>query len=171
VTDELTMAFNGNYLPRRLDEEMERARHSGTALSVLVIDLDQLEKINRAYGRDLGDRVLGMFADRVRALSRRYDAFVRCGGEEFVLVLPDTSPTQAMATAERLRALMADEPMEPRAGGLLTQTVSVGVATWDGAETVDELLQRATAGVLVAKQRGGNGVARALVSGQGGDAP
>jgi diguanylate cyclase (GGDEF)-like protein len=171
VTDELTMAFNGNYLPRRLDEEMERAKHSGTALSILAVDLDQLEKINRAFGRDLGDRVLAMFADRVRALARRYDAFVRWGEDEFVLVLPATSPTQAMATAERVRATMADEPMEPRAGGLLTQTVSVGVATWDGFETVDELLQRAAAGVSVAKQRGGNGVARALVVGQGADAP
>jgi diguanylate cyclase (GGDEF)-like protein len=171
VTDELTMAFNGNYLPLRLDEEMARAKHSGTALSVLVVDLDQLEKINRAYGRDLGDKVLGIFADRVRALSRRYDAFVRWGGDEFVLVLPDTSPTLVMATGERLRAAMADEPMEPRPGGLLTQTVSVGVATWDGAETVDELLQRATTGVLVAKQRGGNGVARAIARGPGGDAP
>jgi diguanylate cyclase (GGDEF)-like protein len=171
VTDELTLAFNGNYLPLRLGEEMERARHAGTALSVVAMDLDQLEKINVAYGRDLGDRVLSIVADRVRALSRRYDAFVRCGGDEFVVVLPDTSPTQAMATAERLRAAMADEPMEPRPGGLLTQTVSVGVATWDGSETVDELLQRAAGGVYVAKQRGGNAAARAIAREPGDDAP
>jgi diguanylate cyclase (GGDEF)-like protein len=171
VTDELTMGFNANYLPLRLSEEMERAKHAGTALSILAVDLDQLEKINRAFGRDMGDRVLSIFADRVRALSRRYDAFVRCGGDEFVLVLPDTSPTQAMATAERLRAAMADEAMEPRPGGMLTQTVSVGVATWDGTETVDELLQRAGGGVYIAKQRGGNAAARALVREPGSDAP
>lgn len=171
VTDELTMAFNGNYLPLRLSEEMDRAKHSGSTLSVLAVDMDQLEKINQAYGRDLGDQVVSMFAERVRSLSRRYDALVRCGGDEFVLVLPGTSTTQAMATGERVRAIMADEPMEPRPGGLLTQTVSVGVATWDGAETVDELLLRAAAGVLLAKQRGGNAVDRALAHGQPGGVP
>ena len=165
VVDELTLAFKANYLAQRLHEEMDRATHSGEPLSVLALDLDGLERINRAYGRELGDRVLAALTARVRSLARRYDALVRWGEDEFVVILPGTSPTQALATAERVRATVGDEPMEPRPGGLLTQTVSVGVATWNGRETADELLARAAAGVHEAKAQGGNTVARARPGG------
>ncbi len=160
LVDAQTLAFNANYLRPRLAEEIERARQTAEPLSVLVIDLDHLERINRPYGRDIGDVVLGVFTSRVRALSRRYDAFVRWGGDEFVLLMPGTSPSQASTTAERLRAMMAEEPMEPRPGGLLTQEVSIGVATWDQRETVEELLERAAAGLAEAKRLGGNCVVR-----------
>ncbi len=171
LVDELTLAFSSNYLHRRMKEELDRARHSGEPLSVLVMDLDHLDRINKAFGRDLGDKVLSMFATRVRSLSRRYDAFVRWGGDEFVVLLPTTSPTQALATAERIRAAVGDDPMEPKAGGLLTQTVSVGVATWNLLESAEELLERAVSGVNIAKSRGGNQVARAAVLGLDHEAP
>lgn len=163
LVDELTLAFSSNYLLRRSKEEMERARHSGEPLSVLVLDLDQLDRINKPFGRDLGDRVLSTFASRVRSLSRRYDAFIRWGGDEFVLFLPATSPTQALATAERVRAAVGDDPMELQVGGLMTQTVSIGVATWNRLETAEELLERAVGGVSTAKSCGGDRVARGVV--------
>lgn len=163
IADELTLAFSANYLTLRMRQEMDRARHSAAPLSVVVMDLDQLDRINKAFGRALGDAVLSLFAARVRALLRRYDAFVRWGGDEFVVLLPNTSPAQALATAERLRALMAEEPMEPQPGGLLTQTVSVGVATWNGREESGALLDRAAMAVQEVKTAGGNGVARAVV--------
>jgi diguanylate cyclase (GGDEF)-like protein len=165
LVDELTLAFNANYLRRRLGEEMDRARHSAAPLSLLVFDLDHLDRTNQAYGRDLGDNVLSVVSERVRSASRRYDAFIRWGGDEFVLLLPATNPTQALATAERLRAEVGEVPMEPRKGGLLTQTISVGVATWNVVETPDELLERAARGVTLAKGQGGNRVARAAVPG------
>ena len=159
LTDPTTMAFNANYLRGRLKEEMERATHTGTPLSVLLIDLDQLDRINRTFGGELEELVLQIFAARVRAQCRRYDVFIRWGADEFVVLLPSTSPAQANATAEKIRAAIGDEPMEPRSGALLTQTVSVGAATWNGTETLQELLERAWGGVREAKIKGGNAAA------------
>ena len=103
AVDEMTLAFNNRYLLPRLHEEMDRARHSGSTLSILVMDLDRMGHVNESFGRDMGDRVLGLFSERVRAQTRRYDVLVRSGDDEFVLLMPTTSPTQAMATAEKLR--------------------------------------------------------------------
>jgi diguanylate cyclase (GGDEF)-like protein len=162
AVDEPTLAFNARYLSPRLQEEMDRARHSGSTLSVLVIDLDRLQHVNAAFGRDMGDRVLTIFGERVRAQTRRYDILVRSGDDEFVLIMPTTSPTQALATGEKLRKAVGEEPMEPRAGGYISQRVSVGVATWDGRENGEELVWRAAAAMRDAKSRGGDAVSKAL---------
>jgi diguanylate cyclase (GGDEF)-like protein len=168
LTDALTTAFNVNYLEPRLAQEMDRANHSGTPLSILAMDLDQLDRINRAFGRDLGDRVLVTFANRVRELLRSYDVLVRYGSDEFVVLLPGTSPTQALATGEAVRCA-CEVTMEPFPGARLTQTASVGVATWNGTESADELVARAIRGLWEAKQEGGNRVARAIVRAPGED--
>jgi diguanylate cyclase (GGDEF)-like protein len=160
ASDELTLAYSARMLAPRLAEEMDRARHSGSPLSVLIMDLDHLARVNEAFGRPFGDRVLSIFAERVRGLVRRYDTFVRASGDEFVLVLPTTNPTQAQTTAERVRKTVGDVAMEPRPGGPITQTLSHGIATWNGKETGDALLGRARDGVGDAKRRGGNAIAR-----------
>src|ERR1700722_13074876 len=162
AVDETTLAFNRRYLVPRLHEEMDRARHSGSTLSVLVMDLDRLGQVNESLGRDTGDRLLAVFGERVRAQTRRYDVLVRSGDDEFALLMPTTSPTQALATAEKVRKVVGDEPMEPRAGGYISQRVSLGVATWDGRETPEELCERAAAAMRDAKARGGDAVAKAL---------
>jgi two-component system cell cycle response regulator len=162
AVDELTLAFNGRYLLPRLQEEMDRARHSGSTLSILVLDLDRMGHINDSFGRDVGDRVLALFGERVRGQTRRYDILVRSGDDEFVLIMPTTNPAQALTTAEKLRKVVGDEPMEPRAGGYISQRVSVGVATWDGRETADELCGRAAAAMRDAKARGGDAVVKAV---------
>jgi diguanylate cyclase (GGDEF)-like protein len=128
------------------------------------MDLDRLQHVNNSFGRDLGDRVLALFSERVRAQTRRYDVLVRSGDDEFVLIMPTTSPAQAQTTAEKLRKAVGEEPMEPKAGGYISQHVSVGVATWDGRETGEELCGRAAAAMRDAKARGGDGVARAVPS-------
>src|ERR1700733_4384361 len=135
AVDETTLAFNSRTLLPRLHEEMDRARHSGSTLSVLVMDLDRMGHVNDSFGRDMGDRVLTLFSERVRAQTRRYDVLVRSGDDEFVLLMPTTSPTQALATAEKLRRAVGDEAMEPKPGGYISQRVSIGAATWDGRET------------------------------------
>ncbi len=162
AVDEMTLAFNGRYLLPRLHEEMDRARHSGSPLSLLVMDLDRMGHVNESFGRDMGDRVLGIFSERVRAQTRRYDILVRSGDDEFVLLMPATSPTQALATAEKLRKAVGEEPMEPRAGGYISQHVSIGSATWDGRETAEELCGRAAAAMRDAKTRGGDSVSKAV---------
>ncbi len=161
AVDELTLAFNAHYLEKRMQEEMDRARHSGSTLSILAMDLDRVKHVNESYGRDMGDRVLAIFSERVRGQTRRYDVLVRNGDDEFVLIMPTTSPTQAFASGEKLRKAIGDVPMEPRPGGYISQRVSVGVATWDGRETMDTLLGRVAVALTEAKARGGDAVAKA----------
>ncbi len=158
VTDDLTVTFNARYLATRLVEEIERARRAGTALSVLWMDLDHFKRLNDTHGHAAGDQVLRAFVDRVRAATRRVDILVRRGGEEFVLLMPSTSGAQAKVIAERVRATVGDTPIQLADGARVTQTVSIGVATWDGRETPDALQGRADETMYYAKQRGRNRV-------------
>jgi diguanylate cyclase (GGDEF)-like protein len=157
VTDDLTLAFNGRYLASRLTEELERARRSRAPLSVLWMDLDHFKLVNDSHGHAVGDQVLRSFVDRVRAATRRVDILVRRGGEEFVLLMPATTTTQARVIAERVRAQTADPPMVV-GNVIVRQSVSIGVATWDGSETSDALQLRADEAMYAAKQLGRNRV-------------
>jgi two-component system, cell cycle response regulator len=157
VTDDLTLAFNGRYLATRLDEEIERARRTEKPLSVLLMDLDHFKLVNDRHGHAVGDHVLRVFVDRVRAATRRVDVLVRRGGEEFVLVMPATTTAQARAIAERVRKHASDEPI-PVGVTRVRQTVSIGVATWNGRETAEALQRRADDAMYDAKQRGRNRV-------------
>ena len=163
AVDEVTLAFNRRTLLPRLHEETDRARHSGSTLSVLVMDLDRLGQVNESLGRDTGDRLLAIFGERVRAQTRRYDVLVRSGDDEFVLLMPTTSPTQALATAEKIRKGVGEEAMEAKPGGYISLHVSIGVASWDGRETAEELCARAAAAMREAKARGGNAASRAVL--------
>jgi diguanylate cyclase (GGDEF)-like protein len=161
AVDDLTLAYSANYLRPRLEEEMDRARHSGSPLSLLAMDLDRMKHVNDSYGGDMGDRVLTIFSERVREQTRRYDVLVRTGEDDFLLLMPTTNPTQAFASAEKLRKAVGEDPMEPSPGGFISQRVSVGVATWDGRETMNALLARVRAALAEAKAQGGDTVARA----------
>ena len=158
VTDDLTVTFNARYLATRLVEEIERARRASTPLSLLWMDLDHFKRVNDKHGHAAGDLVLRAFADRVRTATRRVDILVRRGGEEFVLLMPATSGAQAKVIAERVRATVGDTPVELPDGARVTQTVSIGVVTWNGRETPDALQQRADETMYFAKQRGRNRV-------------
>ena len=164
--DDTTMAFNHRYLVPRLGEEMERATRAGSEVSLLYMDLDHFKSVNDKFGHAVGDVVLRMFADRVRKAVRRIDVLVRRGGEEFVLVMPATSATQALATGQRIQHTLATEELElpssPSSGvphGLrIRQTVSVGVATWDLRESPEHLERRADSAMYEAKRLGRNRV-------------
>ena len=156
--DDITMAFNHRYLNPRLVEEMERAGRSGGDVSLLYMDLDHFKSVNDKFGHAVGDAVLRSFADRVRTSVRRVDVLIRRGGEEFVLIMPATSATQAHATANRIQQNLHNEEMEVDGGLRIRQTVSVGVATWDQRETPEQLEQRADAAMYEAKRLGRNRV-------------
>ena len=157
VTDDLTLAFNARYLGPRLAEEMERARRTEKPLSVLLLDLDHFKLVNDRHGHAVGDQVLRAFVDRVRAATRRVDVLVRRGGEEFVLLMPATTMAQAKVIAERVRRHASDEPIVVESARV-TQTVSIGVATWDGRQSSAALQRRADDAMYDAKQRGRNRV-------------
>lgn len=154
VTDTHTRAFNRRYLVPRLTEEMARIARQGGELSLLLMDLDHFKRVNDEHGHAAGDRVLRDFADRVRGVTRVQDALVRWGGEEFVLVMPDTGTERALAVAERIRASTADRPFDVGASEAIAQTVSIGQATWDGKEPPEELERRADAAMYTAKREG-----------------
>ena len=158
LTDSQTRTYNRRYLAPRLREELERARRSGDALSVMLLDLDHFKRVNDEHGHAAGDAVLSAFAEVVRSCVRSVDVLVRRGGEEFVLLLPATGFRAARTVAERIRRRLADHTMQPRAGVQLTQTVSIGVASWDREESAEALEERADRAMYEAKRRGRNRV-------------
>ncbi len=154
LTDDLTHALNQRSLAPRMLQELDRARRYDEQLSVVMMDLDHFKRVNDTYGHLAGDLVLSNFADRVRAVVRRADLLVRWGGEEFLLLLPETDADAARSTAERVRVHIAERPFVLEDGTCVHQTVSLGVATWDRSEDQEALLARADAAVYAAKSAG-----------------
>lgn len=158
--DELTGSFNRRCIMRMLDDEVARAQRSNTPCSVALIDLDWFKRINDAHGHPVGDEVLRTFAITVFANIRSIDRFGRYGGEEFLLILPDTPAKVATSIIDRLRMIVADLDWSAFSPGMAV-TISAGVAALDPNETPDELLARVDEALYVAKEAGRNQVARA----------
>jgi len=156
--DELTGSFNRRCIMRMLDDEIARALRSKTPCSIALIDLDWFKRINDAYGHPTGDEVLRTFAITVFANIRNIDSFGRYGGEEFLLVLPDTPNDGAARILDRLRAIIADLDWSAFSPGMKV-TISAGVATLVPHETPDTFLARADSALYAAKARGRNRVA------------
>jgi len=143
-----------------LDDEVARAHRSKTPCSIALIDLDWFKRINDVYGHPTGDEVLRTFAITVFANIRSIDRFGRYGGEEFLLVLPDTPKDAAARIMDRLRAIIADldwSAFSPE----MRVTISAGVTTLGPQETPDTFLARADSALYAAKALGRNRVASA----------
>jgi two-component system cell cycle response regulator len=163
VTDGLTGLHNRRYLDNHLKLLIDRAAARGRALSVCITDIDRFKLVNDTYGHDAGDVVLREFASRVRSAVRGADLACRYGGEEFVLVMPDTTPDMAAGVAERLRAIVESEPFRiPGTDVALSVTASLGIAAMlPGGDTPDALLKRADNALYEAKRSGRNRVVAA----------
>jgi len=153
--DELTGSFNRGCIMRMLDDEIARAHRSKVPCSISLIDLDWFKRINDTYGHPTGDEVLRTFAITVFANIRNIDRFGRYGGEEFLLVLPDTPEDEALKLLDRLRAIVADLDWSAFSPGLQV-TLSAGVAMLRPHENPDTFLARADSALYVAKARGRN---------------
>ncbi|MDP3075502.1 GGDEF domain-containing protein [Bradyrhizobium sp.] len=158
--DELTGSFNRRCIMHVLDEEVVRAHRGNTPCSVALIDLDWFKRINDTYGHPTGDEVLRAFAITVFANIRPIDKFGRYGGEEFLLLLPETSGEGAARILYRLRAIIADLDWSAFSPGMQV-TISAGVATLKPNETPDIILARADSALYAAKARGRNRIASA----------
>jgi diguanylate cyclase len=158
--DELTGSFNRRCIMRMLDDEIARAHRSKTPCSIALIDLDWFKRINDAYGHPTGDEVLRAFAITMFANIRHIDRFGRYGGEEFLLVLPDTPHDGAARILDRLRAIIADLDWSAFSPGMQV-TISAGVATLNPNETPDTFLARADRALYAAKAQGRNRIASA----------
>ena len=160
VTDLLTGLHNRRYMASQAASLVKRAALGGEPVSALLVDIDHFKRINDTFGHDVGDEVLREFAVRLATNVRAIDLACRYGGEEFVVIMPDTQLKDALRIAERLRLHVAGTPF--RAPGIvdpLSVTVSVGVAcTMSSGETVDSLMKRADAALYDAKTHGRNQV-------------
>jgi diguanylate cyclase len=158
--DELTGSFNRRCIMRMLDDEIARAQRVNTPCSIALIDLDWFKRINDAHGHPTGDEVLRTFAITVFANIRNIDKFGRYGGEEFLLVLPETPGDAAARILDRLRAIIADLDWSAFSPGMRV-TISAGVATLRRDESPDTFLARADSALYAAKARGRNRIASA----------
>jgi diguanylate cyclase (GGDEF)-like protein len=145
---------------RMLDDEIARAHRSKTPFSVALIDLDWFKGINDAYGHPTGDEVLRTFAITIFANIRTIDRFGRYGGEEFLLILPDTPHDTAARILDRQREIIAELDWSAFSPGMQV-TISAGVATLLPNEAPDALLARADSALYAAKARGRNRIASA----------
>ena len=157
-TDTLTGVYNRRYMNAHLDRKIMEIAETVKPVSVLMFDIDNFKPINDTYGHKAGDEVLSELAKRVSRGVRDIDLLSRYGGEEFVIVMPDADIEVAVAVAERVRALVADQKFAVSSDvGALAVTVSVGVATTrDPTETTESLIGRADKALYRAKGRGRN---------------
>ena len=159
ITDPLTGLHNRRYMESHLGTLVNQAAQSGRSLSVLIADIDYFKKVNDTYGHDAGDNVLREFASRLRRNTRGIDLACRLGGEEFVIIMPDTDLSRALQVAERVRACIAAEPFQVNASSTLAVTASVGVSTLERKQdTPDTLFKRADTALYAAKRNGRNQV-------------
>ncbi|KQX41468.1 MULTISPECIES: PleD family two-component system response regulator [unclassified Ensifer] len=163
VTDGLTGLHNRRYFDTHLKLLMDRAAARGRPLSICMTDIDRFKQVNDTYGHDVGDEVLREFANRIRTTVRGADLACRFGGEEFIVVMPDTSAEMAAGVAERLRTIIESLPFAiPQADGPLKVTASMGIATLrPGSDTAEALLKRADTALYQAKHEGRNRVVAA----------
>ncbi|MET3854361.1 PleD family two-component system response regulator [Rhizobium sp. OAE497] len=163
VTDALTGLNNRRYLDNHLNVLFNRSMARGKPLSVLITDIDRFKQVNDTYGHDAGDEVLKEFANRIRSTVRGADLACRYGGEEFVIIMPDTSPEVAAAVAERLRASVETSGFTLKSTGEeLKVTASFGIASrLSSVLTPDQLMKQADLALYEAKNTGRNRVVAA----------
>jgi diguanylate cyclase (GGDEF)-like protein len=160
LTDPLTGLWNYRCLRESLRREVERASRFGRMLAVLVLDLDHFKEVNDTYGHAAGDAVLGEFARRIRIGLREVDVAFRQGGEEFVVLLPETDAYGGAIVAERLGAAVRDRPVPVDArraepGGQIPLTVSIGVAVYpEHGANAQDVLAAADEALYAAKKAG-----------------
>lgn len=151
--DHLTGLANRRMLVERLKAETQRAERQGHRYSLAMLDVDHFKQVNDVYGHDAGDRVLVEVAKAMQAGLREYDLCGRWGGEEFVILLPQTPSPDARSVLERIgqsiRNLRAPDGL-PR----ISVTVSIGIATYQSGETFSDTITRADEALLAAKRAG-----------------
>ena len=153
ITDKLTGLYNRSHLDTLLQLELERHRNNGQPLTLVLCDIDHFKHINDEYGHLTGDIILQQFAGVLTQHMRATDSCGRWGGEEFLIICPDTAPASAAAITNKLRAAFAETPFSHG----LNVTASFGIASQapaDRTQLSDQLLRRADDALYNAKHRG-----------------
>lgn len=160
LTDSLTGLYNRRYLTAHLSGIVDRVVARGKPLALMMFDIDYFKTINDTHGHSAGDEVLIELADRVMGNVRSVDTVARVGGEEFVVVMPDTEMSVAAVIAERLRISVCEIPFAIRGAGgkkAISVSVSVGVASFDSSnDDTDSIMRHADEALYEAKRQGRN---------------
>ena len=155
LLDPLTGILNRAGYTEMVTKHYARWKRYGGALSLAVIDLDLFKEINDHYGHAAGDKVLATVASKLKEMTRESDVLCRYGGEEFVLLLPETSTADGRTMLEKLRSHIADCPFRYKDTPVRI-TMSGGVAQFQGTDTVETVFERADSAMYLAKQKGRN---------------
>lgn len=163
-TDELTGLFNYRYFSQALSLEMERTRRSGQSTCLIMCDLDHFKSINDVHGHEVGNVVLSHVASLIRKTIRRLDIPCRYGGEEFALILPDTTLKQGVRFANRLRLIIENSPVKA-SDLVLGIEASFGVDVYSRGDqlTEKEFVDQVDGFLYMAKQEGRNRVCHASI--------
>ena len=163
LIDDLTRLYNVRYLYQTLEGEIRRARRYGSSVSVVFMDLDGFKLVNDAYGHRAGSATLTEVAQVVVRSVRDSDFVARFGGDEFVLMLPETSAKRALQMAERIRVRIAAHRFKGGVGADIYLTASFGVSSFpEHATQAEKLIEQADAAMYEAKQRDKNNVKLAV---------
>lgn len=157
-TDMLTGVYNRNYMESHLSKEIERCRRYDHTMSLLMIDVDLFKTINDSYGHPCGDYALKTICERILANIRKSDSLIRYGGDEFCIIMPETTGKDAYRVAEIVRRSICDRPFT-FGGDTFSTTISVGVAAYNrDNDDVESMLKKADDALYCAKQSGRNSV-------------
>ena len=156
--DPLTRLFNRRGMENALQVTLAHAARQQTPTSALMVDIDHFKQVNDSFGHEVGDQVIRQVADFLERLSRSSDVVARTGGEEYLLVLPDTRLDAARVLAERIRSAISDHALLVE-NQRIKVTVSIGVACLEGESNLDDLAQEADRALYLAKRGGRNRVA------------
>jgi len=156
ITDDLTQLYNSRHFNTQIKAEVDRATRYFHSLALLLFDIDFFKKYNDTYGHLAGDKVLATIGRLVRNCLRTMDSAYRYGGEEFTVILPETTGTEAQHVAERIRSCIEDEPFSPVPGKEVTVTVSLGITEYQSGESPEDLIRRSDEAMYQSKRKGRN---------------
>ncbi len=158
ITDGLTNLYNSRHFNNQIEMEINRSVRYSHRLALLLFDIDYFKKFNDSFGHVEGDKVLIKIGQIVISLLRTMDSAYRYGGEEFTIILPETSGEEAKTVAKRVREAIGSEIFTPKRGKPISVTVSVGVTEYFIDEGISSFVQRADKAMYVSKQTGRNRV-------------
>jgi len=156
ITDDLTKLYNMRHFYTQFQLEMDRALRYKSSLSLLLLDVDRFKKYNDTYGHLEGDQILIKLGEVIRECLRKSDTAYRYGGDEFIVVLPETRANEAMKVAERIRALFPAASSYRVPDGGIDTTLSAGIVEYHPDENLSEFVERADQAMYKAKKQGGN---------------
>jgi len=156
IEDPLTGLFNSRYLFDQLDKEINRAKRYLHPLSLMFVDIDKFKRINDTYGHMIGDKVLSQIANRLKDCLRSNDTAYRFGGDEFTIILPETTLPEAKYLADRILNKFNHDSLTINDKKISKISLSIGITEYQINEGIEQLLHRADVTMFEAKQREGN---------------